>query len=79
MLPDSASFLITEDRNLACKYCFELGHRNRRAMSKEVIHKGMELLFEGAKDSGRNEVHVTLFGGEPFFVGSDEVFAQLWY
>lgn len=65
MLPDSASFLITEDCNLACKYCFELGHRNRRAMSKEVIHKGMELLFEGAKDSGRNEVHVTLFGGEP--------------
>ncbi len=61
--PDSASFLITEDCNLACKYCFE--KHNKGFMSKEIIRKGLEMLCYGSKKSGRNNFHAMIFGGEP--------------
>ncbi|WP_425447635.1 radical SAM protein [Dethiothermospora halolimnae] len=61
--PDSASFLVTENCNLACKYCFE--KHNKKVMSKEVIHRGLELLCDGAKRQGRDSFHAMIFGGEP--------------
>ncbi len=66
--PDSASFLITEDCNLACKYCFENKGRNQTVMSKEVIHKGLEMLCEGAKKQGKETFHAMIFGGEPLLM-----------
>jgi len=62
--PSSASFLITEDCNLACKYCFENKRRNRHTMSLEVIYKGLEYLCSNAVRSGRR-FHAMIFGGEP--------------
>lgn len=64
--PTAASFLMSENCNLACKYCFELGWHRKINMSKEVIKKGVDFLFENARINNDNEeVHVTLFGGEP--------------
>lgn len=65
--PTSASFLISEDCNLACKYCFELKNRNKKHMSKEIAKEAVSFLYRNAINSeDEKEVAVTLFGGEPF-------------
>lgn len=64
ILPNSASFLITEDCNLACKYCFENKRRNWQIMSLEVLYKGLEYLCANVVKSGR-QFHAMIFGGEP--------------
>lgn len=64
-LPTSASFLVSEDCNLACTYCFELDCRNTKSMSKEVARKGLEYLCENAIKNREDEFHAMLFGGEP--------------
>lgn len=64
-LPTSASFLVTEDCNLACSYCFELDGRNKNKMTKETARKGLEFLCNNAIKNGEREFHVMLFGGEP--------------
>ncbi len=63
MLPTSASFLITENCNLACKYCFE--KHNDKIMSKEVAQKALEFLSDNALVEQHNDFHAMLFGGEP--------------
>ncbi len=66
-LPTSASFLVTDNCNMACKYCFELdGHKNKK-MSIEVVHKGLKYLCDNAKIINKEEgFHAMIFGGEPF-------------
>ena len=64
-LPTSASFLVTEDCNLACTYCFELDGRNKDKMTKEVARKGLEYLCNNAIKNSDREFHAMLFGGEP--------------
>lgn len=70
LLPTAASFLISEDCNLACKYCFELIRRNKKHMSSEVAVDAVNYLYENAiknlKYQNNEEVGITLFGGEPF-------------
>ena len=61
----SASFLVTEDCNLRCKYCFENEKRSRSNMSWETAKKGMDFLCKNAKKSGSKSFNVMLFGGEP--------------
>lgn len=63
MLPTSASFLVTENCNLACTYCFEK-HKNK-TMSVEVAKKALEMLCDNAVKSGKGSFHAMLFGGEP--------------
>ncbi len=66
-LPTAASFLVTENCNLACKYCYELGDHKNNKMSYDVIHKGLEYLCNNAKVLNKdNKFHVMIFGGEPF-------------
>lgn len=64
-LPTAASFLISEDCNLACTYCFELKGRRARHMSKEVARKGVKFLCDNALKNGDKEFSVMFFGGEP--------------
>ena len=64
-LPTAASFLVSEDCNLACKYCFELGGRNKQHMSKEVARRGLEYLSENALKNSERHFSAMLFGGEP--------------
>lgn len=65
----SASFLLSEQCNLRCKYCFELGKHNNSKMSNEVIIQSLNYLFHNAENQNiKHEdkyVHVILFGGEP--------------
>lgn len=60
----SASFLMTEDCNLRCKYCFEK-HRQDKIMSKEVIKKGLDFLCQNSLAEGSKRFHAMIFGGEP--------------
>ena len=64
-LPNAASFLLSEDCNLACTYCFELGCRNKNAMTKEVAEQGLQYLSDNALKNGQREFSVMFFGGEP--------------
>lgn len=64
-MPTSASFLVTEDCNLSCEYCFEKSGRKTFIMSKEILEKGIDLLFKNAKKTNSKRVNILLFGGEP--------------
>lgn len=63
ILPNAASFLVTEDCNLRCTYCFEKHKKNH--MTKEVARKGLEFLCDNALQNGDREFSAMLFGGEP--------------
>lgn len=65
ILPNVASFLISEDCNLACTYCFELDKHNKKEMSKEVARKSIDFLADNALQNGDRYFSVMLFGGEP--------------
>jgi len=65
MLPNSASFLLSEDCNMRCTYCFEHGGFNQKSMSKEIARLSIEMLIQNAKREGLDRISVTLFGGEP--------------
>ena len=65
-------FLLTENCNLRCTYCFETGTRCvTKYMSEETAFKMVDFLFEEARRSKteRNpqgdNVRITFFGGEP--------------
>lgn len=60
----SASFLLTEDCNLRCTYCFE-EHRQKKAMSKEVIKTGLDFLNHNCLVDGSRAFYAMIFGGEP--------------
>lgn len=62
----SASFLITEDCNLRCIYCFENNkERCKNIMSKEVAEEAINFLIYNAAESEEKSIGITLFGGEP--------------
>ena len=54
-LPTAASFLLSEDCNLACTYCFELGCRNKNTMTKEVAEQGLQYLSDNAIKNEQKE------------------------
>lgn len=63
ILPNVASFLVTEDCNLRCTYCFEKHKPNH--MTKEVARKALEYLCDNAIRAGEDYFSAMLFGGEP--------------
>lgn len=64
-LPNAASFLLSEDCNLACTYCFELGCRNSSKMTKETAEQSLQFLSNNALINGDRSFDVMFFGGEP--------------
>lgn len=66
MLPTAASLLVSEQCNLRCKYCFELGHHHNSLMKPETAKRAIEFLYENAlRSKNTDQVHIILFGGEP--------------
>jgi uncharacterized protein len=62
----SIYIILTEQCNLACKYCFEPGvPKCNDKMSDDVIHKAVDFAFQNAIRANENNVHFTFFGGEP--------------
>lgn len=57
---NAASILVSEDCNLACKYCFEEPRKFRQKMSWEVGKRTIDVL------SQHDNYHLMMFGGEPF-------------
>ncbi len=62
----SAYFLLTENCNLRCTYCFEGGTRCvSNYMSKEIAFKTVDFLLSQALEHNVDEIKITFFGGEP--------------
>ena len=61
----SASFLLTEQCNLACRYCFEKGRVRCVSMNSQVAFRALKFLCENAVKANKKEIKVLLFGGEP--------------
>lgn len=63
---NSGYFILTENCNLRCKYCFENGSRDTsKVMSRETAFKALDFLFDEAVNSDDKEMKITFFGGEP--------------
>ena len=61
----SGYFILTENCNLRCSYCFEGGTRNTtKYMSKETAFKGIDFLFD-RENKCKEDIGITFFGGEP--------------
>ena len=68
-----ASFLLTEDCNLNCTYCFENKSRNKNKMTPQVAIAAIEYLIKGAKLEGEKAISITFFKSfqnSIFFVSS---------
>lgn len=62
----SAYFLLTENCNLRCTYCFEGQTRCvTKYMSKETAFKTVDFLFQQAIEHDVDKISITFFGGEP--------------
>lgn len=62
----SCYFILTENCNLRCTYCFENKTRCvNKNMSEEIAFKTIDYLFENAKKTKEDKVNITWFGGEP--------------
>ncbi len=65
---DAYALLLSEDCNLACKYCYErkgIGHAYQ-SMPFPVIDHTFELIKNNYTIHGTSVCDITLFGGEPF-------------
>jgi len=61
------SVLVTEDCNLACKYCYEVnssGHKKVH-MTRETADKFLEFARDQAVANQEKKVSISFFGGEP--------------
>jgi uncharacterized protein len=71
------TFKVAARCNLNCSYCYVFNKgdttwRQRPArMSREVFEAGIARLREACLRTGRDEVSVTLHGGEPTLIGAD--------
>lgn len=63
----AAWFILTENCNLRCKYCFEGQTRDiSKYMSRDTAFKGIDFLFDQQKGLEKKEaINVSFFGGEP--------------
>jgi radical SAM peptide maturase (CXXX-repeat target family) len=63
-LSDNITFVITDDCNLRCKYCYEK-NKSPNIMSKEMAKKCIDYFFDEYKNKYDNVVF-DFIGGEPF-------------
>lgn len=65
-LAKSITFCVTEDCNLACKYCYMIGKNTKNKMSFQVAKKAVDYILSN-RDYFNDEAVVWEFiGGEPF-------------
>lgn len=59
----SAHLMITSQCNLRCPYCYI--HKQNKIMSKKMIGSIINHLIKSAKATGKQQIGLTMFGGEP--------------
>lgn len=59
------TFCVTEDCNLACKYCYMVGKNNKRKMTFETAKKIVDYVLESSLDNYEDAVSWDFIGGEP--------------
>lgn len=62
----SATFWITTNCNLRCKYCYEGTDKLNLSMTKEIIDKGIEFMTNHIEYSNSEKIIIPIHGGEPF-------------
>ncbi|WP_461614770.1 radical SAM peptide maturase, CXXX-repeat target family [Clostridium sp. Marseille-QA1073] len=67
--PDSIkdiTFCVTEDCNLACKYCYMTGKNQKKKMTFEIAKKSVDYILENKDFFNEDSVVWNFIGGEPF-------------
>ncbi len=62
----SITFCVTEDCNLACKYCYMTGKNNKIKMSFETAKMAVDYILSNRKQFPESSVVWDFIGGEPF-------------
>lgn len=60
------TFCVTEDCNLACKYCYMTGKNSKKKMSLETAKKVVDFILNDRMSFSEGAVVWNLIGGEPF-------------
>jgi uncharacterized protein len=61
-----ATFWVTSDCNLNCKYCYEGYNKLKRYMSEDTVDRSIEYIFNYFEDLDKNNFIISIHGGEPF-------------
>lgn len=62
----SITFCVTEECNLACKYCYMTGKNNRNKMSFDIAKKAVDYFLSNRELFNEESVVWDFIGGEPF-------------
>lgn len=60
------TFCVTEDCNLACKYCYIVGKNHKNKMTFDVAKKAVDYILSHPEDFPEKAVIWDFIGGEPF-------------
>lgn len=62
----SITFIVTQDCQLACKYCYLVGKNSKERMSWEVAKQAIDYILSHESDFNEESVIWDFIGGEPF-------------
>lgn len=60
------TFIVTQDCQLSCKYCYQVGKNKKNRMSFAVAKKAIDFILSAENNFTENAVVWDFIGGEPF-------------
>lgn len=73
----TVTFVLTEECNLRCKYCYLCGKNNRNRMELETAKKAIDLILD--QSHLHDSIIVEFIGGEPFLeIDLMEAITEYW-
>ena len=64
--PKVITFVVTQDCQLACKYCYLVGKNNNGRMSIDIAKKAVDYILDNPIFFNEKSVSFDFIGGEPF-------------
>ena len=64
--PKVITFVVTQDCQLACKYCYLVGKNQKGRMSIEVAKQAVDYVLDNPIFFNEKSVSFDFIGGEPF-------------
>ena len=61
----SVTFIITEDCQFACKYCYLTGKNRKGKMDFDIARRTIDYLISSRKDFPQDSIIFEFIGGEP--------------